>query len=111
MTVGASLRKRKEIMKPILPDEVVAAKREQNPDEVIEVVNKLIVTNYSGKSSTVDQNDIVEGIVGLGYSRDQPYDNGWLNFEDIYREAGWKVFYDKPGYNENYSATFKFSRP
>lgn len=33
----------------------------------------------------------------------------WLNFEGAYRRAGWKVEFDKPGYNESYPATFKFT--
>ena len=36
------------------------------------------------------------------------YDNNWLDIEDIFREAGWKVTYDKPAYNESYDAYFKF---
>lgn len=32
----------------------------------------------------------------------------WLDIEDHYRKAGWKVTYDKPAYCENYDAYFKF---
>ena len=27
----------------------------------------------------------------------------------LFEEAGWNVQYDKPGYNENYDAYFKFT--
>ncbi len=52
-----------------------------------------------------------------GYNKYTPLDaravvfaKGWLEVEDIYRKAGWKVKYDKPAYSENYPATFKFER-
>jgi hypothetical protein len=34
-----------------------------------------------------------------------------LDIEDTYREAGWKVEYDKPAYCENYPANFTFRVP
>ncbi len=37
-------------------------------------------------------------------------DNHWLDVEDVYREAGWVVEYDKPGYCESYEATFTFKK-
>jgi hypothetical protein len=46
----------------------------------------------------------------MGVSRQEVFDNQWLDIEDIYREAGWKVSYDKPAYNETYKAYFTFSR-
>jgi hypothetical protein len=36
------------------------------------------------------------------------FDNHWLDIEDHYRKAGWKVTYDKPSYYEDYDAFFKF---
>ena len=37
------------------------------------------------------------------------FSNHWLDVEDIYREQGWNVEYDKPTYNETYDAYFVFS--
>ena len=36
------------------------------------------------------------------------FSEGYLNVEEVYREQGWVVSYDKPGYNESYDANFKF---
>jgi hypothetical protein len=44
------------------------------------------------------------------YFQSEVYAKGWLNFEAIYEEAGWKVVYDKPGYNETYDANFTFTK-
>lgn len=40
----------------------------------------------------------------------QIFDNGWLDVEELYREAGWAVEYDKPGHGETYPARFEFKR-
>lgn len=43
-------------------------------------------------------------------TKDEIFDNHWLDIEDIYREQGWKVKYDKPGYNEeSFKPYFEFS--
>lgn len=93
-------------IKPISPDEVVY----DIPEFVIEAVNKLIAKNFRGNSFTIKQKDIVKEICdnNTDVTSQQIYDNKWMNFEDIYREAGWKVSYDKPGFNESYDATFEF---
>lgn len=41
--------------------------------------------------------------------RNVVFANKWLDIEDIYREQGWRVDYDKPAYNENYQASFTFA--
>jgi len=35
--------------------------------------------------------------------------NNWLDVGKIYENAGWKVEYDRPGFNESYEATFSFT--
>jgi hypothetical protein len=44
----------------------------------------------------------------MSYKREDVFKNGWLNVEHLYETHGWKVEYDKPAYNEDYPATFKF---
>lgn len=80
------------------------------PDEVIEAINELIVANWNGHSATFTQTNVV-GLIQrkLHCSEDQIYKNHWIDFEDIYRNKGWSVTYDKPGFNESYEPTFKFT--
>lgn len=95
--------------KPIRPEEVEKEKGRRIPDRVIEVVNELIVKEFRGKSATVRQDTIVQGIVNaMGCDRAEVFENHWLDFESRFQEAGWIVKYDKPAYNENYPATFEF---
>src|ERR1700692_3611370 len=98
-------------VKPITPDEVVPLKESLIPDEVFEAFNELIAENFSGGSATIRQSDIVARATDkIKAKGGLIFDYKWLDIEDIYRKAGWKVSYDKPGYNESYPAIFEFSR-
>jgi len=96
---------------PIRPEEVTDGKKFQMPDAVLESFNALIARNFSGGRATVKQNDIVTLIASKGFHRQEVFDNHWLDVEDIYRQAGWEVTYEKPGYNESYEAYFMFVKP
>lgn len=98
--------------KPITPDEAKKQKVTVIPDFVISAFNDLILKNYSGNSAVVSEKEVVAKILSYGpnTTRKMIYDNHWLDVEDVFREAGWKVYYDKPGYCESYAATFTFTR-
>jgi hypothetical protein len=98
-------------VKPLSPSEVTSKKRTIIPDEVISAINKLIAKNFSNGFASFTQKEAIEAIKDEfvnDVSTDTIFDNGWLDFEDIYRKEGWKVKYDKPGYNESYEPTFEF---
>jgi hypothetical protein len=105
-------------IKPISPDEVAEAKREAIPDYVFAAVNDLIARHYTEGSCKIMQNELIEEIIksstsliGQGLTpltRAELFKRGYLNFEEAYRDAGWKVVYDKPAYNESYDPFFKF---
>jgi len=96
--------------KPITPAEVVKLKVALIPDKIIEAFNELIAENYSGEYSSFTEKRVVARIVKKGISSSEVYANHWLDVEDVYRKGGWKVEYDKPGYNEDYEATFTFKK-
>lgn len=98
-------------MKPITPSEVTAGKEATLPDEVISSFNEAISEYWNGTSSIVRQSYIQELIAfRLGISVNLVIENGYLDVEEIYRNAGWSVTYDKPAYNESYQATFEFRK-
>jgi hypothetical protein len=102
------------VIKPISPKEIGAYKAKVFPDFVLESINELIAENFTNSRAVVLQKDIIARISskmdGDSYDmkRKMIFDKGWLNFEEIYRDSGWKVSYDKPAYNENYDANFTF---
>lgn len=98
-------------VKPISPDEVVQKKKTSFPDFVLEAFNELITKNFHGNSATIKQDDVVDLIVSKSsMDRQSIFDAHYLDVEDVYRDAGWKVKYDKPAYCETYAATFTFSK-
>jgi hypothetical protein len=101
-------------MKPITPEEVVEKKRESLPDFVIDAFNKLIAERWDGRDSSFKQDDVIALIVGhdsaLAATREEIFSKHYLDVEDIYREAGWGVLYEKPGYNETGPAVFRFTK-
>lgn len=93
----------------IRPEEIKDAWAANIPDQVIEIFNKHIVKNYNGMRASVKQNTVVSEIANvLNIDRDQVYKLRYLEIESIFEKAGWKVKYDKPGYNEDYDAFFEF---
>jgi hypothetical protein len=107
----------KEI-KPITPQEVEEAKKNDIPSFVIEAVNKLLKKKWDGKKAIITQHEIISeikpsNVLGLENGvrfRAAVLSNHWLDFEDLYRKSGWKVEYDKSGYCETYDAYFKFTK-
>lgn len=96
-------------VEPIRPGDIVGAKTAALPGDVLAVFNILIAKAYSGGSAIVKQEELVLALIERGHTRRDVFDNHWLDVEDIYRDAGWMVEYDKPGYNESYGAYYTFS--
>jgi hypothetical protein len=104
-------------VQPITPQEALDAKITTIPDVVIEAVNAILTERMTrhGYISFL-QKELVERIIALSVAQGQPittqqmYDKHWLDFEPFYEKAGWKVVYDKPGYNESYEPSFTFTR-
>ena len=99
------------MIEPISPNDV----KKFIPDFIIETVNKLIVEKWDGNKAIILQDDIMDIVSSNDAddgkpSRREIFDKGWLDFEPLYREKGWKVEYDKPAYNEFYKAKFIFKK-
>ena len=97
-------------VKALSPGEVLKARKVMIPDIVFEIFNELITEKFNGSYAYVGQDAVIDRIVKAGHSRDTIFEKHWLDIEDIYREQGWNVSYDKPGYCESYEPTFEFSK-
>jgi len=108
-----SLNKMEKIMAhaPISPNDVVRTKRDMIPDKVIEVINALIIREWDGSSAVVRQDDIVELVkIQLKVTSNYIFDKGWLDVEDIFKEAGWVVRYEQQCRDENFKTFFEFKK-
>ena len=98
------------MVKPITPQEVVKAKQEEMPDEVIETWNHLIARAWDGHKSTIKLKDAVHELCKLTDDDGGDVPHMWKDIEPIFRKAGWKVKYDGPAYCESYDAIYVFSK-
>ena len=104
------------MIKPITPSEARAKVEANIPDFVIEAFNNKIVQSIDSRNyAKVLQNSVISEIMycanerNIEVSREEIFAKGWLNVERLFRDTGWTVLYDKPGYNESYEAYFEFS--
>lgn len=96
-------------VEPIRPDEI---RSRPIPDTVIEIFNRLIEQGWNGHRSVVNQRDAADRIsTAMEIELGEVFARGLLDVEDTYRQAGWNVVYDKPGFNESYKPHFIFSKP
>ena len=95
---------------PIRPNEVDKEQIRIFPDAVFESFNELIAQAFSGACATVRQKDVVVLMMNKGLARKDIFDKGWLNIQEVYREAGWKVVYDSPAIDESFEPYFRFER-
>jgi hypothetical protein len=117
---------------PYTPAEAAAASKNRIPDFVINAFNDLIAEKlYNGKA-VIKQEEAIEAILKLMPSSEQSvthegirgeavrdlkkdrakiFSRHWLDVEPLYRDQGWSVEFDKPGYNESYDGFFTFTFP
>lgn len=99
--------------KAFSPTEALTAKASLIPDFVIEAVNKLLAMRFDGGPCVIRQDEVIAIATQIGarassLDRSHFFTNHWLDFEPIYQARGWKVTYDKPGYNESYEPSWSF---
>lgn len=94
-------------VKPISPDEI----KIELPDFVIEAVNEMIKRKYRGGSFSFKAKELIalRNELNLGPKDKDWYQEKWMDFEEVFRESGWNVRYDRPGYNENYDDYYEFT--
>lgn len=99
------------MVNPLSPAEAKAAHLHTLPGEVIKAVNDRLVRAGDASKIIIRQNELVDELAAMGFDRDILFRDHLLDFEDLFRERGWNVVYDKPGYNETYSAYWTFTAP
>lgn len=99
--------------KALSPEEAIERFKSEIPEEVLECWNNLIVKNMTmqnGKTVSVFKlSELKQNIcVAMKSGSETVKERGWLDLEDVFREKGWKVEFDKPAYNETYEPVFRF---
>lgn len=103
-------------VRPLTPKQVREMHEKTIPEEIIFAINRILAKAGSKPQIQViiDQNEIIEQATNLMKSngktvnRDDFFTNHWLDFEPIFRKAGWKVEFVKPSHNESFTAYWTF---
>lgn len=74
-------------------------------------MNELLAENYSEGRILIKQDDIIQRVLDKlpNLSRNEIFSKKYLDFEKRYEDAGWKVVYDRPAFDENYQPFFAFT--
>ena len=96
---------------PIKPSEVRQHKTDALPEEVFIPFNDCIApATGTDLSAVVKQRDVAVRIAAaMSITTAEVVQRHYLDVEGSYRAEGWDVEYNKPGYNEMYDATFRFT--
>lgn len=96
-------------VKPITPKEALT--QHDLPDKVIETWNRMI-TKAVKSNGVIYQNHIISELIEvMDVSRNTVISRGWLDVENIYRNVGFEVSYQKGSYDGDDTAKFTFKVP
>jgi len=102
-------------VKPISPEDIKITSEDLIPDEVIEAFNEMIVEKWDDYKSYFKQKEIVKTIqaklkISNKDVEENIFNKNYLDVEQMYRELGWDVKYESPGYRESFDESFTFSK-
>lgn len=101
-------------MKPIKPDEILDNRENIIHPNIFVVINDMLKKKYTHYNTSVDikQNDIIKAFLEItpDFKRQQIFDEHHLDFEEVYRQYGWSVKFDQPGWDENYDTRYTFTK-
>lgn len=102
--------------RPAKPVEITGIMRTTIPRFIFDAFNGCIARAMYKGSAIVKQRDVIAEIMRIGsvmqpqIIKNEILDYHWLDVEDLYRAAGWKVVYDGTGrFNRDDEPTFIFS--
>lgn len=99
----------REYINPVSPEGLDDLRREMIPSEVFETFNRLLGEKAINGYAVIRQDEVVTALTERGLERENIFRKGWLNIESLYEANGWKVVYERPGYNETGHSYFTFS--
>ena len=95
---------------PIKRSEISVAKTSLIPDSIINAVNELIKKYWSGSQASFKQDELLALVLSTDstLTKEKIFEEHLFDFEQVFRAEGWKVIYNKPGWDETYEPYFTF---
>lgn len=97
---------------PLPASQIAQARAAFFPEKVFEAVNEMLTRKFNTRSgqAIIRQDELVALMIEKGLDRGEIFNNGWLDFEQVYLDAGWNVTYDKSDYTDSSPSTFIFKK-
>jgi hypothetical protein len=97
--------------KPITPKDVESIKAARMRPEMIEAANELIAEKWNGYNANFTVAELcARARLKLKMEAKESFQDGELDIEVVFRKHGWRVEFDRPGYNEMYDAHWIFTK-
>ncbi len=101
------------VVEAITPDEVLKNRPKYIHPDIIRIVNEILSQKFIGIGSEVSIKRKTIEIAFLSrnpdFERSKLYDDKHMDFEDVFRKAGWKVSYHSPCRDESFEEHYNFS--
>ena len=96
-------------VEPISPKDVVSYKEKVTPSIIIKTFNEVIAKAWNGSQAIIYPQEILT-LIQPFLSNEELEDLNLGGVITIYKEKGWDIEVDRPGYNENYRTKYTFSK-
>lgn len=98
-----------ENIKPVRPEDVFKQEEHTIHPSMIRAIN-LFLTRFDGKQAIITVEELIDKFLEFEskWTRDMIWKKKQLDFEGLYKDSGWDVIYDKPGYEETYKPFYLF---
>jgi len=102
---------RAERVEPIKPKDIINNLTDIIHPAIIKAVNELLKEKYRGSSVSIKQKEIVSKALSIcsEITRNEIFEKNWMDFESVFRKAGWDVRYNSPDRDESFDEYFTFS--
>lgn len=93
---------------PVGPDDLPPMEKKPIPPFVFDIVNQMLAEAEDRDFIRLELYRVKKTIMANMPKDEGPFHRDWLDFEQAYRDAGWKVDFDAPPYGEDYDACYYF---
>lgn len=102
----------KNFNRAISPKEAIENRSQEIPDFVFVAVNYFLCLRISNTRIIITQDELIDKIQeqNSGITRTALFANYWLDFENAYKEKGWKVHYEKQCIRDSGCSHWEFNK-
>jgi hypothetical protein len=96
---------------PLAAADIMKVRTSFFPEAVYAAVNEMLQRKFNSRThrAVIKQDELVALMVQKGLDEGEIFANNWLDFEEVYRDHGWTVTYEKSDYTDQSPSTYTFA--